>query len=88
MAGSQPIGPLEIAVIVTGRLVADTESNLWALRDAVAAQLTDPPTTGDLVDDNGRTWPDMSFINFTPADRTDRGREISLAYEMTFLRFL
>ena len=87
-AGSSPVGPLELAVTVTGRLVAASEADLWTLRDAVTAQLTDPPTIGDLIDDNGRTWESMSFTTFTPSDRTDRGRQTSLAYTMTFLRFL
>ena len=84
--GSQPIGPLEPTVTIRGRLVAPTESALWALRDAIAAQLTHPPTRADLTDHRGRTWPDMDFVNFTPADRTDRGRVFSLTYQATFTR--
>lgn len=87
-AGSQPVGPLELAVIVTGRLVAANESDLWALRDAVTSLLTDPPTIADLFDDAGHRWQDISLTNFTPADRTDRGRQTSLAYQMTFIKFL
>lgn len=85
-AGSTPIGPLNLAITVRGRLVAGSESDLWDLRDAIAAQLTDPVTTGALKEFGGRTWDDMSFVAFAPADRTDRGRVLSLAYTATFVR--
>ena len=98
LPGSIAAGPLELVVIVTGRLVASSESGLWTLRDAIAAQLTDPPTVATLIDHHGRTWNDMSFVRFEPlepssgaagsAGRTDRGRVRSLAYRATFVRFL
>lgn len=87
-AGSVALGPLEVTVTVTGRLVADKETDLWSLQDAIATQLTDPPQVGDLVDHHGRTWSDMVFIRFEPTDRTDRARCISLGYSATFMRFL
>ena len=86
-SGSSPIGPLELTVIVRGRLVASSESDLWTRRDAIAAKLTHPPQVGDLVDHHGRTFTDMSFVSFTPADRTDRGRVPSLTFEARFTRF-
>jgi hypothetical protein len=87
-AGSTPIGPLELTVIVKGRLVAAGESALWTLRDAVTAQLTDPVQTGTLIDHHGRTWTDMSFVRYEEGDRTDRAREWSIGYTATFVRFL
>lgn len=94
--GSIAAGPLELVVVVTGRLVASSESALWTLRDAIAAQLTDPPVMATLIDHHGRTWNDMSFVRFEPlepsggqgAGRTDRGRVRSLAYRATFVKFL
>ena len=86
-SGSLYRGLVELEVIVTGRLIAASESALWTLRDAITAQLLDPPAPGTLIDLHGRTWTDMSFIRFTPADRTDRARTTSLAYEARFLRF-
>lgn len=99
--GSIAAGPLELVVVVTGRLVASSESALWTLRDAIAAQLTDPPVTATLVDHHGRSWNDMSFVRFEPLEpgggggsaggsggRTDRGRVRSLAYRAVFIRFL
>lgn len=97
--GSIAAGPLELVVVVTGRLVASSETALWTLRDAVAAQLTDPPTAATLMDHHGRTWNDMSFVRFEPLEsgggqgagpggRTDRGRVRSLAYRATFVKFL
>lgn len=85
-AGLTPIGPLALTITITGRLIADTEEDLWTLRDDIAAQLTDPPTVASLKETSGRTWADMAFIAFTPAPRTDRGRTVSLAYTATFTR--
>jgi hypothetical protein len=86
-SGSTATGPLELDVIVTGRLIAASESDLWALRDAITAQLTDPPIPGTLIDNHGREWDDMSFISYEEADRTDRGRTISIQYTATFRHF-
>src|SRR5881394_1017325 len=77
-SGSTAVGPIELDVIITGRLVAASEGDLWTLRDAIAAQLTDPPTAATLVDDHGRTWSGISFITYTESDRTDRGRAWSI----------
>ncbi len=85
-AGSTPVGPLELSVLVTGRLQAASDSALWVLRDAVTAQLTHPLQVGTLIDHNGRAWDDMSFVRIVWADRTDRGRVWSVGYTATFLR--
>lgn len=86
-AGSVPLGLLELDITVRGRLVAAGEAALWSLRDTITAQLLHPPTPGTLVDPNGRAWSDMSFVSFTEADRTDRGRVRSIAYTALFRRF-
>lgn len=85
--GSLYLGPVELEVIITGRLIAASDAALWALRDAITDQLLDPPEPGTLIDHHGRGWPGMSFIKFTPGGPTDRGRVISLAYEARFLKF-
>lgn len=82
-----PLGLVELEVVVTGRLVASSEAGLWTLRDALTAQLLDPPSPGTLVDAHGRTWEGMSFHSYTEGDRTDRGRVRSIAYEARFRRF-
>lgn len=86
-AGSQPIGPLDLAVTVRGRLVAATEDDLWDQRDAIAAMITHPPTTAALKEDGGRTWVQMSFVGFATDGPTDRGRVFSVAYTARFVRF-
>jgi hypothetical protein len=85
--GTHYLGLVELSVTIRGRLVAANEGDLWVLRDAIAAELLDPPAPGTLVDLHGRTWEDMSLVGFAPAERTDRGRVLSLAYEARFLRF-
>lgn len=86
--GSTPIGPIELEIEIRGRLIASSESALWSLRDAIAAQLTHPPTTGTLEEPSGRSWSSMSFVSFTAAGPTDRGRTWSIAYIARFIRFL
>lgn len=83
--GSRVLGALELAVIVTGRLVAESDAGLDDLLGAMRAQLTTPPTVGDLVDGHGRTFEAMSFVRLATADRIDRGRVVSLAYTARFL---
>ena len=84
---SYPVGPRELDVFVHGRLVAASESALWTLRDAVAAQLPDPPTKATLVDSGGRSFADMTFIRYEELGRRDLGRVYSVAYVATFRRF-
>ena len=85
-SGSRYIGLAELSVTVSGRLIAETEEGLWAAVDAIAAQVVHAPVPG-LLEASTRSWTDMSFVRFTPADRIDRGRVFSLAYEATFLKF-
>jgi hypothetical protein len=83
-SASQLAGAIELDVVVTGRLVAADEAGLWALRDAITDLLADPPTAGELIDHHGRTWAGMSFIDVRWADRTDRGRVVSIGYRALF----
>ncbi|MBL8760365.1 MAG: hypothetical protein JNL50_03600 [Phycisphaerae bacterium] len=82
-AGSTLLGLLELNVTVEGRLVAASEGALWALRDAVTAELAHPPTAGTLVDSAGRTWTDMTFISYTETP-VARGRAWSVGYKALF----
>ena len=78
------LGLVELEIVVTGRLAAGSESALWVLRDAVVAELLDPPTPGTLVDLNGRSWSDMSFVTYEEDERVDRGRVVSVGYTAKF----
>lgn len=86
-SGSSYYGPIELEVVVSGRLVAASDAALWALRDAVTAQLVDPPAPGTLIDHTGRSYADMSFVRFEAGPVTDRGRVWSVAYVARFLDF-
>lgn len=83
-SGTLPIGQRELEIVVTGRLVAATESALWTLREAVAdaAKFADGAST--LVDDRGRSFASMWFIDYTEADRVDAGRVWSIGYTASF----
>lgn len=79
-------GTFELQIFVRGRLVAASESALWALRDTlVSTQAANQ--AGDLVDLNGRTWATMVLIRVEWGEHTDRGRRVSLPYEARFQRF-
>lgn len=86
--GSVALGNLELIIEVRGRLIGASDADLDTLTDAIASMLTYPPTRGELIDHHGRTYENISFVRFEPADRTDRGRTVSLAYTARFVRFL
>jgi hypothetical protein len=79
-------GALEWDVLVTGRLVAATDTALWVLRDAIQTVL-DGRGLGTLVDQQGRSFLNMFFARIEWGDRTDRGRRVSVEYVARFHRF-
>lgn len=79
------IGPIELAIRQTGRLVSTTESGLWSLVDAIKSA-GESQLNGTLIDNAGQSWTDMTFLRFRPDDRVDRGRVISLAYTADYIR--
>lgn len=82
--GTVNLGLLEWDVFIRGRLIAANDAALWVLRDAITAQITNPPVPGTLIDHHGRTWTNRSLVKFTSADRTDRGRLVSIGYVAQF----
>jgi hypothetical protein len=86
--GSIAIGLKELKVFIRGRLVGTTESELTAARDAILAEITSPSQVGSVMDDYGREWEDMAFIEYREVDLTDRGRVRSVAYECEFRRMV
>lgn len=82
------MGVLELEFVVRGRLVASSSSGLWALRDAITDQITDPPSKGALIDLSGRSYEGMSFVRYDEGPRVDRGRAHSIAYVARFRRLL
>lgn len=85
-SGTTLMGLLELDVVVVGRLVASSQAGLWTLRDAIRAQLVDPPMMGTLIDANGRVFTDMSLIWYQELERVDRGRVWSVGYKVLFRR--
>lgn len=82
--GSVVLGEREVIVEVRGRLVATSESVLWALRGAVAGEADTPQTSGALVDNNGHTWSDMTLVKYEETGAIDRGRVWSMGYVAVF----
>jgi hypothetical protein len=87
-SGSTPLGPLELNVVVTGRLIAPAPSALWNLREAIETLLESPPIAGTLTDGNGRAFENMSFIRFEPLGPVEFSRVASLSYMALFRRFV
>ncbi len=77
--------PREPALVQTGRLVAQSESALWSLADAIVA-LAEEARVGDLVEHSGRTWPQMTMLRFEPTGPIDIGRVVSLGYSIDYIR--
>lgn len=76
----------ELTILQTGRLIAASNSALWALIDAITAE-AELPRTGTLIDHHGRSFANLTLIAFRPDERIDRGRTFSLAYRCTYIRF-
>ncbi len=79
------VGPLELAIIQTGRLIAPTEADLWAQVDLIRVR-AEARLKGTLIDNNNISWLNMTLLRFVPEDRVDRGRAISLAYRADYIR--
>lgn len=85
--GTLPIGQVELEVVVTGRLVAGSEEDLWELREAVAGAASFSAGSGVLIDHEGREFDDMWFIEYAESERVDRGRLWSIGYTARFRDF-
>jgi len=76
----------ELAIFQSGRLVNASLSALWSDVDAIVAR-AETLTSATLVDATGRSWTEMNMLRFTPEDVIDRGRRVSMAYSVFYLRF-
>jgi len=84
--GAATYGDLELIVTIRGRLVASSESALWGLREAVAAESAFAEGGGTLVDTRGRSYEAMWFIRYEEFGAVDAGRVWSIGYEAAFRR--
>lgn len=84
VAGTIESGDYELRVAVKGRLVAESESALWALRDAISDEAAYQVAGGDLIDHHGRIWDDVKLFQVEWDGGIDRGRVLSIGYEALF----
>lgn len=77
----------ELDVWVRGRLVANSEAALWALREAIAAEFVNPAVSGTLIDSAGRTFEKITLVRYVEEEVRDRGRVFSMGYEVQFRKF-
>lgn len=82
--GTIESGDYELRVTVKGRLVAGSESALWTLRDAIAAESGFEVSGGNLVDHHGRAWNGVKLFWVEWDGPVDRGRTWSIGYEALF----
>ena len=82
--GTLEFGNLELRVFVRGRLVADTESDLMELRDAIVAQTDSAVGSGLLEDAHGNEWDTMRLISYEEFGGVSRGRVLSIGYVVEF----
>ncbi|GDX98046.1 hypothetical protein LBMAG48_04500 [Phycisphaerae bacterium] len=82
--GSTSQGVLDLDIFIRGRLVAESESSLWTLRNAIRSQISGTPGLGTLIDTAGRSWTGMALIGYREAGRRDLGRKFSMRYEAQF----
>lgn len=83
--GVEVTGPIQLHIVQTGRLIAPDDASLTAQVNAIKAA-GEAQLTGALVDNQGQTWTNMTFLTFRPADAVDRGRVVSLAYTADYIR--
>ncbi|TVQ34451.1 MAG: hypothetical protein EA376_00140 [Phycisphaeraceae bacterium] len=77
--------PIELAIVQTGRLVFETDDDLWDQVELIRSR-AESALKGTLIEHSGREWEDMTMLRFRPDDRVDRGRRISLAYRVDYIR--
>lgn len=83
---TQDYGERELVIFQSGRLVAPDDAALWAQVDAIRAE-AESTNARTLTDHHGRSWAGVELIRFSPGERIDRGRRVSLAYTAVYLRF-
>ena len=79
------LGPRELVITQTGRLVASTEPALWSTINSLKAA-AELPRNATLNGPAGQAWTNMTMMRFTPQGPIDRGRVFSLAYAITYIR--
>lgn len=83
------VGPaiLELAIIQTGRLVADADAQLWTLFDAIRSR-AEAKQKATLAEPSGRSWPDMTILRISPDGPLDRGRKVSMGYRIDYAKLV
>jgi hypothetical protein len=84
--GSDLLGPLEVGVVIRGRVVAGTTASLEQRLGQIRLRLAPDGPSATLVDTLGRTYPDMEFVRLTLTGPVDRGRTVSQGIEARFVR--
>lgn len=85
-AATRLVGGYETWFTLRGRLVGEDLPTLLAQIAGVRAQVTDPPTEGTLVDSEGGEHEKMWLVSLVTTGPIERGRALSIGYEIRFLK--
>jgi len=83
--GSVPVGPLESGILVTGRLQAGTLAQLLDEINTVNLTLEESSAPGQLVDDAGRVFDNVTFVRFEQTGPIVYGRVVSVPFRARFV---
>ena len=84
--GTFESGEYEVWVEVRGRLVANSDSGLWSLRNDILDEAAAGVASGLLQDAHGHEWEDMKLLTYEETGPVERGREVSVGYVVVFGR--
>lgn len=87
-AGSVIVGSLESGIVVTGRLQAGTLAQLLDEISAVNLTLGDSTEPGQLVDDAGRVFDNITFVRFEQTGPIVYGRVVSVPFRARFVSLI
>lgn len=76
------IGPAELRLEQTGRLVAENDTGLANLSDAIRAVAEG--NAGGILMSGPRLWNNIRMLRYEPGQTIDRGRTSSMAYTISY----
>lgn len=77
-------GQQTLRITQRGRLIDDDEDGLWEQFRAIQTE-AESDTIADLVDAGGQVWEDMRMVSVTATGPVDRGRVVSIGYEIEYI---
>lgn len=83
--GSVAAGEFDFGITFSGRLITDTPSQMHDMLESITSRISSPPARRELVDEQGNSWPNMSFVRFELLGPMECGRVCSLPFTAKFV---